>query len=70
MYFTTYTEDSDGRVMSVREAEKNKGILKLALLSGRSCVPAYQLMGRKVLKLFPDYMVMEERSILEDDGQW
>ena len=55
--------------MSVHEAEKNKDILTLALLSERSCVPGYQEMGRKVLKLFPDYMVMEERSILED-GQW
>ena len=52
--------------MSVYDAVKNKDILTLALLSERSCVPAYQLMGRKVLKLFPDYMVMEERSILED----
>ena len=52
--------------MSVHEAEKNKDILTLALLSERSCVPAYQVMGRKVLKLFPDYMVMEERSILAD----
>ena len=63
--------DADDGVwmMSDDEAMWNTNILSLAVLSEHSCDKKYKRAGKAVLKLFPQWMVEEERESYKKGDQ-
>ena len=55
-------DGEDVWMMSDDEAVWNTDILSLAVLSEHSCADEYRRAGKAVLKLFPHWMVKEERE--------